>query len=283
MHDPMTVAFEIRYPWRKHPKGHKHWPNGYRETAITIWHVDPEKRGGDDSCGWFAPPLNERDLAFAKELADWEEKHPYYFAQPVIHEERTYDAEPWGGAPGTVTVYQCYRISPGDCAALVVDLFHKLRWQLEPKRRKWGLTSRLLSEAIALGTREADNFQSGFAFWEDEVLSPSRRRDKMERTFAQVIRNYRRLTRYWWEHPRWHIRHWKIQVHALQSFKRWAFTRCAICGGRFEWGSSGVTNSWHATGPRWFKSETDLSHMACAGQGGPVAASAGRRKEDSDG
>lgn len=23
-------------------KGHKHWPDGYRDTLVTVWHVDPE-------------------------------------------------------------------------------------------------------------------------------------------------------------------------------------------------------------------------------------------------
>ena len=59
MHDPLTVAFEIYYPW--------HWkifrPSRrelnitksykYFEPFITIWHKDPEKDGTDDSCGWF--------------------------------------------------------------------------------------------------------------------------------------------------------------------------------------------------------------------------------------
>ena len=40
MHDPMTVAFEIRWP-------------GTKKLFITIWHVDPETDGTDDSCDWF--------------------------------------------------------------------------------------------------------------------------------------------------------------------------------------------------------------------------------------
>lgn len=34
MHDPMTVAFEIRW------------------LGVTIWHVDPETDGTDNSCRW---------------------------------------------------------------------------------------------------------------------------------------------------------------------------------------------------------------------------------------
>ena len=51
MHDPMTVAFEIRYPWRDKPC--KAWPDGYRHSFITIWHKDAERDGSDSSCGWF--------------------------------------------------------------------------------------------------------------------------------------------------------------------------------------------------------------------------------------
>jgi hypothetical protein len=50
MHDPMTVAFEIRSPF-----GRKStlFPKGWHAPVITIWHVDPEVGGDDDSCDWF--------------------------------------------------------------------------------------------------------------------------------------------------------------------------------------------------------------------------------------
>src|SRR5687767_14141855 len=70
MHDPMTVAFEIKYPWRKYPKGDKYFPDGYREPFITVWHVDPEKRGSDDSCDWFGRrrKLNDRERALTEAI-----------------------------------------------------------------------------------------------------------------------------------------------------------------------------------------------------------------------
>ncbi len=56
MHDPMTVAFSIRF------------------LGITIWHVDPEKRGDDDSCDWFGRrrPLNDREKAIVEAMWDLE-------------------------------------------------------------------------------------------------------------------------------------------------------------------------------------------------------------------
>lgn len=48
MHDPMTVAFEIKSPFRKKSSIR---PSGWwRDTLITIWHVDPCSDGTDDSC-----------------------------------------------------------------------------------------------------------------------------------------------------------------------------------------------------------------------------------------
>lgn len=44
MHDPMTVAFEIPRPW----------------PLVTVWHVDPERDGTDDSCDWFGHAWQRR-------------------------------------------------------------------------------------------------------------------------------------------------------------------------------------------------------------------------------
>lgn len=74
MHDPMTVAFEIKYPWRKYPKGHQWFKDGYRESFITIWHIDPERCGDDDSCDWFGRKrkLNEKEEAIVEAMWDLE-------------------------------------------------------------------------------------------------------------------------------------------------------------------------------------------------------------------
>jgi hypothetical protein len=74
MHDPLTVAFEIRRPWpyvrkRERREGEARWQvrlawgNSYFSpfvyllgrqlyfpALITVWHRDPEKGGDDDSC-----------------------------------------------------------------------------------------------------------------------------------------------------------------------------------------------------------------------------------------
>jgi hypothetical protein len=47
MFDPLTVALEIKYPWRR-----KTAFGYYRDNFITIWHKDPCKDGSDNSCDW---------------------------------------------------------------------------------------------------------------------------------------------------------------------------------------------------------------------------------------
>ncbi|MEE9382821.1 MAG: hypothetical protein V3V08_05345 [Nannocystaceae bacterium] len=76
----------------------------------------------------------------------------------------------------------------------------------------------------------------------------------------RAIHDWRKRDRRWWQHPRWHIHHWKIQIHPLQEFKRWAFSRCSECGGRFAWGEAPLSSSWHSSGPRWFRSEKGIRH-----------------------
>ena len=59
MHDPMTVAFEIRRPWPTRSRlfsSRRHWP-----PWVTIWHVDPERGGSDDSCDWFGSRRTRED------------------------------------------------------------------------------------------------------------------------------------------------------------------------------------------------------------------------------
>lgn len=60
MHDPMIVAFTIRNPFIKR--------GSYRPSIITVWHVDPETDGTDDSCDWFGRYLSDREREAAWDI-----------------------------------------------------------------------------------------------------------------------------------------------------------------------------------------------------------------------
>lgn len=83
MHDPMTVIGEFpadkmreRFPWLPH--------------LVTLWHVDPEKDGSDDSCDWFnrgkaEDKADPRRLAVYEALWDMEtllDNRPHYPDSP---------------------------------------------------------------------------------------------------------------------------------------------------------------------------------------------------------
>lgn len=179
MHDPMTVAFELRYPWRtwRHRHSKDRFLRTYHDAFITIWHVDPESDGTDDSCDWFASRLPKRYAADLK----------------------------------------------------------------------------------ALITNPDDNLT---AFFGDDLPE----HEAMRRLFV-IASNVRRIIhpRPWWRHPRWHVWHWQVQVHAAQKLKRRLFTRCAFCAGPFAWGESVYSAQWGNKGPQWFRSEHGVYHEGCFG------------------
>lgn len=73
-----------------------------------------------------------------------------------------------------------------------------------------------------------------------------------------------KLGRPWWKHPRFHVHHWELQIHFIATLKRWLFSRCCKCGGRFTWRQAGgrVVGTWGGTGPKWFKAEHGIRHMS---------------------
>lgn len=68
----------------------------------------------------------------------------------------------------------------------------------------------------------------------------------------------------WLKHPH----HWRFQFHPWQHFRRWAFTRCAWCGGKSRKGDY-VNTGYGWSGDRepahWWESEIGLFHHDCIG------------------
>jgi hypothetical protein len=228
MHDPMTVAFE------------------FRPLGVTVWHVDPETDGSDDSCGWSRPHLNDIDEKLAKELAEWDDKFPYYFNQSV----REVNGRRF--------------VEPGTAIALSLSAIGTIAWRLDRK----SLSPWIFQKAAALGFYEHDNLQGFF-------VGPRSTVEK-EHAFMVLIRHYRAWMRPWYKHPKWHIWHWKIQVNFVLNLKRWLFSKCCKCGKPFSWGYGPCTSSWNSSGPRWFKGETDVYHANCDGGGDQAVTETGK-------
>lgn len=238
MRDPMTVAFEIKSPFRRAPD--KFWPKGYRNTIVTIWHVDPERDGTDDSCGWFKrarhgnkETLTKIERAFSGE---WDGEHTGWFA------------------PNGMPVQSVL--------ATTLGMFRRAAFVHYGD--SWTKAERFLRrhllDIITFSENRVDSLS-------DALLQRyGRADDKAERVhrFAAII--YGCILRWeqpWYRHPRWHVWHWRLQIHALQAFNRWAFSRCAGCGRRFSWGYAPISSSWSGVGPRWFRGERGVYHHGC--------------------
>lgn len=250
MRDPMTTAFEIRYPWRAYRNARNEWERTYRHSFITIWHMDPEKDGSDDSCGWFSPKLSKDQKARMDSIAGDEARSPWFMASRTKQIDSPTEAE--------TLLRQAFML-----VGKVMSRQHLCKPAIRPvtfeEASAW---------ACLMTANSVDNFRSSLAFlpgWHSNSQEDQEwnRKDAAQRFFYAIARYILRERRPWYRHPRWHLKHWKIQIHPLLAFKRWAFSRCSKCGRGFAWGESPVTSSWNSTGPQWFRSEKNIWHGNC--------------------
>lgn len=238
MHDPSTVAFEIKYPWFKTHKtlgSYRHWAN-----CITVWHEDPETDGTDDSCGWSYPRLSKADIAWAEKTGkdEW---------RAIFNPE-------WS------------RINLAKAGPLEVVLAARMlvHRYLSGRRRYREPSIRDVRCALHLVSNPVDNLRNSAR---DARRSPK----EFGSLLLLLLRIMRRERRWWFQHPRWHVHHWHLQIHTWQTFRRWALTRCAGCGKRFSWGYSPVSGQWDRDRPGFLRGEQGLYHQRCYPGGADVA------------
>lgn len=256
MYDPMTVAFEIRVPWpwprsswkSKGKDGVERKRKGSRPSIMTIWHVDPEKDGSDDSCGWSRPKLTRDQRSNLSFLGSCEMRDPWFQRETTKLPSSPADAE---------------ALLRGALIATARSLRIKLGWEEVSE-----LASDLMHGPV-------DNLRGSFCHlpgWHTNFAedTESDRKDCAERFFWNLGGLLLARRRPWWKKPRWHFWHWSFQIHFIQNLKRWLFSRCARCGKRFTWGYAPISHQWHGGGPRWFKSEENKYHHECS-KGGHLA------------
>lgn len=273
MHDPMTVAHEIKYPWfdykpwpkkfRRNPEPFRmrraweempehlkeersqSWPEGYRSAFITIWHVDPERGGSDDSCGYSFVKITPKQREILRNAA-WHEGYEPHF---LICRQKE-----WNGTHSDAE--SLYR-------GLVALVARVLRISMS-----WEEICRYATDAVHVRAGGSGKYGGVFCFLPGYHTNSQKdckedRQDHFHHILCNVARNIITDRRPWYRHPKWHFWHWKFQCHPLGQFKRWAFSRCCYCGKRFKFGESPTTNNWNSEGPRWFRGETDIHHGSC--------------------
>lgn len=223
MHDPMTVAHEIKWPIKN--------KYGYREPVITIWHIDPDIRGDDDSCGYSFPKITDEERVMIRKLAH--NQYGQLFEKDKAEIEHKSYAYICSNQDSYGVVYWSWR---------AIKHIGKKGWQYGKE-----LSLSELQYVYNLYCCPNDN------------LKNSLNSIKTESDYANVLylifRCYKRYSRKWYQHPRWHIHHWRVQFNTFQKLKRRYWDKCSVCGKRgFK---SSANSDWNGT--KIWHSECDTS------------------------
>lgn len=255
MHDPMTQictfpSYDTRC-WMEKRKWIPRWLA--RFELFTLWHNDPcNKRGcRDDSCGWFKRASHGDPVALEKIIKEFTHDWDRVFRPSKA------DHDPDDG-PFVGKEYHCGLFKPSghpnlSVQGIVLNLFFiainqyfavdgSTNWK---KSRRW--MQKNLFDILMFAENPTDSLFDGITRkFEDGCDEPQTayRREERIRSMASTIYGWiLRREQKWWQHPRWHVHHWSVQIHCWQLFHRWAFVRCSKCRGRFRWRES-VIGSW---------------------------------------
>ena len=257
MHDPMTVAWEFRLPlfWRER------WR---RPTILTIWHVDPCRGGGDDSCSTYRR-LGRMHKSLLKCMGGDEARSPWFRRERAKQPQSPADAEAllrgalWHVARSLRLhrfAISHRRITFAGCEQLACELIHNgvdnVRsslcllpgWHTNDKNPDGPPVAELDVEDHAGHEREARRGVDDPRY--PREASKYWRETESVSFFFMLARILSDRTARWWQEPRWHFWHWRFQIRAWQWFKRRFVERCSQCGVRYR-GSGDVFTDWNGT------------------------------------
>lgn len=191
MHDNQTLAHTITLS-RKDKYGH-------REPFITIWHCDPETDGTDDSCGWFprARHGDQKILEKIKSEFDFNLKHHYWFDENGVQIFSTI---------GTMLLMYrtaLYVVNDGD----------------RSKTEKF-MTKHLYNIMI-----DAENPHDCIGDSITNRWAAKTQEEQLGSLPSIIYGDILRKSRKWYQHPKWHVHHWKIQFDFIRRIKRKYFTK----------------------------------------------------------
>jgi len=171
MHDPEILVLSVPHPikwlcnkiWKK---------DSYVESVLDIWHVDPERNGTDDSCGYSYPVICKEEKSKIREMGESEYKFMFGESYATLKGASTYEI-----------IWATWRI---------------IAWR---QYRRSKLTLDEITYISDLAGSPHDNLQN----WVTAAKSDA----KACGAFFEIVnRSYRRCNRRWWQHPRFHLFHW---------------------------------------------------------------------------
>lgn len=167
---------------------------------LTLWHVDPEKDGSDDSCGWFMRARHGSKEALEKVIqmysSDWDsaftsEKSGKTYATGYFYPD---------GSPRMSTIAIINNL-----VFWAVYVHYGYHW------KKRGKTSRFMRKHFYDIVMFAENTTDSMYDKVMQTFGKERSREERIREFAEIIYAWvLRQDRPWWKAPRYHFWHWKI-------------------------------------------------------------------------
>lgn len=166
-----------------------------------IWHVDPETDGTDDSCGWFTPRLTKRQALSLKASASMEAEYPWAMREEAKRPSSPADAE---------ALLRGVLLDSARCCKV------KVTWD------------EVCMAACELLHDPLDNVRNLLCFlpgYHSNRIEDTKndRRYNAERLWRTCGSYWLRKRRRWWQHPRWHVWHWRVRIPIWRTLKQWLF------------------------------------------------------------
>lgn len=250
----MTQAFTVKIPLC-YKRANTFYKDNRKEWQFydlaTIWHVDPEKDGTDDSCGWFKRARHGNKEVLEKIIRD------FTYDWDRVFEPSREEHDPDDGEFVRKTYYCGYFKPSGDphlsVTAIVLNLFliaanhHFSSDGTTNWRKSKRFMRRHLFDIMLFGENPCDSLFDTITRKFEKGCGEeygNRNREERIRNMASIIYGWiLRADQPWYRHARWHVHHWKIQIHAWQMFKRCWIEKCSVCGKGFKFKES-VCGSW---------------------------------------
>lgn len=260
MHDPLHVAFEIRWPFPRRES----WR---RPRLLVIWHRDPERDGSDDSCST-RKRLSIANKSLIECVAGEEARHPWFLRERAKEPSSPADAEAllrgalWNyGRMLKLDRWSLWhrRLTLAKVERLACELIHCSADNVRSSLcllPGWHTNDRNPDgpPATELDIDDADGHEREYNRPADDVRYPQKasewgRRNAAESFVRMIVRILSRHTALWWQEPKWHVHHWRLQFPLWQWFRRRFIERCSICRKKYR-GRSDVYSGFQG-GETW--------------------------------
>lgn len=168
--------------------------------VVQVWHRD--KGGRDGACGWSYPQLTEQQRKACSTLGFWEARERHYLRYPF----KTYTAD-------VADRHVLY-------LALVMTVARVIQVKVSIEE-----ASVITAEAFGVGGVEGLDGIFCFVPGYHSNNKEDRKEDREQHwsgICCSVAREILRRKRHWWQHPRWHVWHWRFHVPLLSKLFGWS-------------------------------------------------------------